>query len=896
MRKFLFLITVLAGAGFVGTSSKEAQAQCSHLGSPGTCPIGIADGSTSVSFNADGSINWNSGGVSGPCCAPPSGTETGGGLLDLNNQLDNRSRPAVPFGTEGTVPTPANNVGADGLVTIGGPGWWKAQCSGYQCGGDQGAALFGSGPNGGYACDSGGAGCGNDRWFGAPQQGFGQCGPGGCGGTSGIQPIRAANAPIGPYAQNRTFGNVDPFGGGPTVYQDPDTGEVVDLDDDRSKWPERVRHADDLNSAYVNGEISFYPFSDPDWATKSVEDMKNSTPPPSNQEAGNRFNATPAFIGDTPALTFPTGGRVFNPGPYAQNTTTGNFDPFGGGGSFTDPRTGESVSLPDNQADWPDKYKKAAELNGAYANGQISYPFNDPDWENKSADDFPVDDPSTAEFLNNLPIEPAIRGENIPPPHDVKVNETLEGLADRYGVTVDDIKAANNLIGDELTLGQILQIPAYLPDDNSDLTNYVSGVVATIEGRRPTETPLEYRRRTDIAYSGATGDTPVRLSGDQKGNYYVFVPDTGEQVITKNSALAEQMATDLRNGKPFKEVLEEAYGPNSDPATRDKGAVARSTEFVDALRDSVPPEFRAPSIRVAKQPGRNDTFVVTDPKSGRVFGFSNRESAEAMTDALREGKDPSEANRAGLAVETRIEREESDRQQKANAIEIVTTKDGLASASVPGARTTTTIVPRPPPLAGESVGVMEQALFQGSVYKLEIIKTPDGRTFAVGTGEHAGHVFGETKDGSFGWRREGPWTPPPAPAPFVGDPRPAIIVSPTPTGLPSGNVVTDLPGKLEPGDTVTVREIGGDDRDGDGDSTRVSVSEGFDGDRDSGDTAGPTGSSAFSKTPISTPPELATRDLEIRIGIANSDRDYMTTPGKISFRPDDTVSFSSTGR
>ncbi|MFT5488739.1 MAG: LysM repeat protein [Paracoccaceae bacterium] len=904
MRKFLFLIAVMAGAGFVGTSTKEAQAQCSHLGSSGTCPVGIPNGSNSVTINADGTINWNSGGISGPCCAPPSGTETGAGLLNLNNQLGSpvspgNQEPVNPEDSSSSKPTAIIGVDPDGRTIVIPTGWNQDQCSGSQCTGGVAETVFGAGPNGGYGCGSGsgsGPSCGLDQWPTVPQTGFGQCGPSGCGGTTGIRPIGPAVGPTGVYAQNLTSGNVDPFGGGFDVFLDPDTGDVVDLDDDRSKWPERVQHADDLNSAYVNGEISFYPFSDPDWATKSVEDMKNSTPPPTNEQAGSRFDATPAFIGDTPALTFPTGGRAFNPGPYAQNATTGNFDPFGGGGSFTDPRTGESVALPDNQADWPDKYKKAAELNTAYANGQIRYPFNDSDWENKSADDFPIQDANASTFVNNLPTEPAIRGENIPPPHDVKVNETLEDLADRYGVTVDDIKAANGLIVDELTLGQTLQIPASLPEDNSDLTNYVVGVLAAIEGRSTTETDLAYRRRTDIAYSGAFGDTPVRLSADEEGNYYVFVPDTGEEVITKNPSLAQQMATDLRNGKPFKDVLEETYGPDSDPATRDTGAVARSTEFVDALRDSVPKEFRAPSIRVDKQSGEDDTFVVTDPKSGKTFGFSNRESAEAMTDALRKGETPSEADKAGQAVETRIEREESARQKTADATTIVTTKDGLASASVPGARTQTTIVPRPPRLAGESVGVMEEALFKGSVYKLEIIKTPDGRTFAVGTGEHAGHVFGETKDGSFGWRREGPWTPPPAPAPFIGDPRPAIIVSPTPTELPGGRVVTDLPGKIEPGDTVTVREIGGDERDGDGDATRVSVSEGSDRDRETRDTGEASVPSAFLKAPITQPKTLSNADQEIRIGIANSDRDYMTGPIMKSFRRDDRVSFSSTGR
>ena len=62
---------------------------------------------------------------------------------------------------------------------------------------------------------------------------------------------------------------------------------------------------------------------------------------------------------------------------------------------------------------------------------------------------------------------------------------------------------------------------------------------------------------------------------------------------------------------------------------------------------------------------------------------------------------------------------------------------------------------------GEQVG---QIAYQndGQRYIVNVIRTATGSTLAVGTGEHAGHVFGNATEGEWGNRREGPWTPPAA--------------------------------------------------------------------------------------------------------------------------------------
>jgi LysM repeat protein len=55
---------------------------------------------------------------------------------------------------------------------------------------------------------------------------------------------------------------------------------------------------------------------------------------------------------------------------------------------------------------------------------------------------------------------PATRGRRT---HTVAAHETLYGIARRYGVTVDALKAANHLTGDALRTGQTLVIPASPP-------------------------------------------------------------------------------------------------------------------------------------------------------------------------------------------------------------------------------------------------------------------------------------------------------------------------------------------------------------------------------------------------------------------------------------------------
>ena len=58
---------------------------------------------------------------------------------------------------------------------------------------------------------------------------------------------------------------------------------------------------------------------------------------------------------------------------------------------------------------------------------------------------------------NNL--EPTVGAQT----HTITSGDTLSQLAKKYGVTVADIKKANNLKGDKIKIGQKLKIPAPKP-------------------------------------------------------------------------------------------------------------------------------------------------------------------------------------------------------------------------------------------------------------------------------------------------------------------------------------------------------------------------------------------------------------------------------------------------
>lgn len=87
MRKTVLAFSFLFGVFFTLSSTSDANAQCTHLGNTVNCPVGVANGTTSSSFiNNNTQILWGDGTITNtPCCPDFFGTNSAGGIFDLNN-------------------------------------------------------------------------------------------------------------------------------------------------------------------------------------------------------------------------------------------------------------------------------------------------------------------------------------------------------------------------------------------------------------------------------------------------------------------------------------------------------------------------------------------------------------------------------------------------------------------------------------------------------------------------------------------------------------------------------------------------------------------------------------------------------------------------------------------
>ena len=702
MRKLIFLLAAVAGLVLVGGAPEEAQAQCNHLGSSGACPVGVPNGSTSVTILANGNINWGNGLVSGPCCAAPAGTETGAGVHNLGNALGQPFHYGPVVDGVGT-PDPSGGPTSFGFLPIAGTATEIVvtglgfedfgDCGPGGCAAGQGATLFGSGPNGGYLCDAGG-GCGSDAWTPSVGAGFGQCGAGDCGGAAPLRPL--------------DFSSVD----------------------------------------------------------------------------------------------------IPNGSPYASNRTTGDIDPFGGGGSFVDPTTGEAIALSDDESQWPDKVKHAAALNGAYVNGQISYPFNDPGWADKSVDDFKTAPPAATGYADTLPTK--IGG----------------GGGDGFTSYVAIVTAPPR--------GPIAPGLAVVNTD-------------------PTVVQLANRR-----VSGGPPPVMETVQRDGAASFDVVDPATGRRASFRSADEAQTFASGVANGVPWDQAL---TAVQTQASTQAPVAPSASPNIGNSIAANVPNEFRRPFVS-DRMDGEIRDIYVNNPQTGERVRFQTTQGAQSMVDALNGGKSWADARNAGSAIDRALQqahraagqstddggprysfyRFTPETAQPAQLNVIVAAPDsGATAGSGSGSSAATTPAPGRTPApapaprsarpAGENVAFMEQAPFQGTIYRIEIIRTPDGKTLAVGTGDQAGHVFGEAKQGSFGWRREGPWAAPAAP---------------TAAAAPAATVAADLVPRL---------------------NTRVT----------------PTG-------------EMAA-NLNIRVEIADSDREHMSGPAFTDgFETGDVSRWSATGR
>ena len=227
MTKILTLIVTLCCVFVLAGEVDEAAASCSHLGNTGTCPPGIPDGSTSISFLPGGFILWSNGAITAgnQCCRPPSGVETGQGLTDLNPTEALFGRPFTFFddddGDFGNLP-PRQDIFQDIIGAGRRLGFFlpenSCDAASGACNGGVAGTLFGDGVNAPLdagSCDFSGGGCSGDLW----------------------KPVELPDTICDPFCglggddtgwintqQNATGPGADPFGAD-GVYVDPKTGQ-----------------------------------------------------------------------------------------------------------------------------------------------------------------------------------------------------------------------------------------------------------------------------------------------------------------------------------------------------------------------------------------------------------------------------------------------------------------------------------------------------------------------------------------------------------------------------------------------------------------------------------------------------------------------------------------------
>ncbi len=106
--------------------------------------------------------------------------------------------------------------------------------------------------------------------------------------------------------------------------------------------------------------------------------------------------------------------------------------------------------------------------------------------------------------------------------HIVQSGQTLIGIAQAYGVSVDEIKALNNLVSDSIYAGDaLLIIPAGTPAPTGTATATITATHVDTPTRQPTRTPTAIPAAAVMAATPTP--TPTGTSPDVLGNILVGI-------------------------------------------------------------------------------------------------------------------------------------------------------------------------------------------------------------------------------------------------------------------------------------------------------------------------------------------------------------------------------------
>lgn len=241
--------------------------------------------------------------------------------------------------------------------------------------------------------------------------------------------------------------------------------------------------------------------------------------------------------------------------------------------------------------------------------------------------------------------------------------DTVQGLADRYGVPPGAIRAANNINGNGLTPGSSVVIPVYNPGASS-----VASAPAAVRGAAHQATAYPAARPAGLAATTArpgAAMAPTRTAvseapgkavrqAQQDVHAKAGSAERTAKVIAASRAAVQQP---VKAGQPPQSLQQQAQAIAKPAAQAQQPKVAAAKAQVQAQAPAIPepkaPERQqvavaAPEAAVAKEQSSGGSFRW--PARGRIIaGFNGRSGNEGINIAVPEGT-PVKAAEGGVVA------------------------------------------------------------------------------------------------------------------------------------------------------------------------------------------------------------------------------------------------------
>jgi len=189
--------------------------------------------------------------------------------------------------------------------------------------------------------------------------------------------------------------------------------------------------------------------------------------------------------------------------------------------------------------------------------------------------------------VTNLPV---LKKEGV---HVVGASQTLYSIARQYEVSVDDLKAWNNLSSNELTVGQTLYVTR--PANNQNKIVKTDPVVETktqkdpvVEERKAVETPVASKEQTIRITESVRNGNEVVESGLAE---LIEGTDGNRKYLALHKTAPVGTILKIRNEMNSREVFVRVLGKLPDNAADDKLIIRISKSAYDRL-GAIDPRFR----------------------------------------------------------------------------------------------------------------------------------------------------------------------------------------------------------------------------------------------------------------------------------------------------------------